>query len=153
MSFFRILTSVSILSTLAGCAVTEPHSNVQNLTSNTAEGAPAETFVQYAQLTDQSAQSVKTVSNVQPRLKPQAMSSVPQYRGAGQASLVRASTLPIQQAPAMRWNNHVVLEGDTAYSLARQFCSRTEDIKRYNGLDSAYTLKIGQPLILPRTAC
>jgi LysM repeat protein len=44
---------------------------------------------------------------------------------------------------------YVVKEGDTAYSIGRRFNTTHDAIRGLNGLDAAYTIKIGQVLCVP----
>lgn len=168
MSKLSILPLAAGLILLTACAATERVSY-----SQTEAHSPALQYElpevqprQYAGY--HGSNSANVVAAASPRVKPapsyaQRSTSVQgypkiSYSVAGQKSVaaptfVRASNVTSDPKGALTWSSHVVEQGDTAYSLSRRFCSRTSDIKKYNGLDSDYSLKVGQAIILPRTSC
>ena len=48
---------------------------------------------------------------------------------------------------------HTVVQNDTVYSLSRKLCSSVDEIQTMNGIDSNYSIKIGQNLKLPASKC
>lgn len=48
---------------------------------------------------------------------------------------------------------HIVGEGETAFSLARRFCSTPQDIRLRNDLDDSFAIEKGQVLTIPKTTC
>lgn len=48
---------------------------------------------------------------------------------------------------------HTVVQNDTVYSLSRKLCSSVDEIQAMNGIDSNYSIKIGQNLKLPSSKC
>lgn len=58
-------------------------------------------------------------------------------------------TAPSQAAPAGGAVRHRVVQGDTVFSLARRYGSQKEAIRDANGLDFAYSIRVGQDLVIP----
>lgn len=58
---------------------------------------------------------------------------------------------PPQQsfAPAGASVTHMVVRGDTVFSLGRRYGSTPAAIQAANGLDSAFTIRVGQNLVIP----
>ncbi len=50
-------------------------------------------------------------------------------------------------------NMHVVIKGDTVYSLARKACVSVNDLKALNGLDSDFNIVVGESLNVPNGQC
>ncbi len=48
---------------------------------------------------------------------------------------------------------HLVVEGDTVYSLSRKLCVEVEDIQRLNSLDGQFSIKLDQYITLPPSRC
>ncbi len=48
---------------------------------------------------------------------------------------------------------HEVVENDTVYSLSRRLCVGVEDIQTLNGLDAAFSIKLGDTIRLPESRC
>ena len=57
------------------------------------------------------------------------------------------------QAQTHLGQNHIVKPGDTVYSLSRSICSSVSTIQSMNGLDQNFSIKVGQTLDLPPSAC
>ncbi|MTH65310.1 LysM peptidoglycan-binding domain-containing protein [Paracoccus shanxieyensis] len=64
--------------------------------------------------------------------------------GAGAGS-VKATTLPASSQP----QQHVVVAGETAWSVARKYNVSVNDLAAWNGLAQNMTLRVGQRLLIP----
>ncbi len=152
MSLSRHIIAAPGLFILAACAVADPLPYAQQET-------PPPTVIYVSsdfaakQKPEDIAKMMADASHITPRVKPAAMASVPAYKDKTLPSLTKASVQMPQAEKPVYWNTHIVQAGDTAYSLSRRFCSRTEDIRAYNDLDNQYSLQVGQAVILPRTTC
>ena len=49
--------------------------------------------------------------------------------------------------------SHIISEGETVYSLARQQCTTVQAIQATNGLDAAFNIHIGDIITLPSSQC
>ena len=50
-------------------------------------------------------------------------------------------------------SQHVIAEGDTVYSFARNLCSSVDEIKTLNGLDGSFNIRLGDTIRLPASKC
>jgi murein DD-endopeptidase MepM/ murein hydrolase activator NlpD len=82
------------------------------------------------------------------RIQPGQRIVIPVYN-AGTATPAGAKPAP---APAARSFEHVVVSGDTLYSLARRYKKSPGEIARANGLTDRSTLRIGQRIAIPGMA-
>ncbi len=71
---------------------------------------------------------------------------------AGQPARSAAAAAPAAPQPAPSPANpaqHVVVSGETAWSIARKYDVSVQDLASWNGLPSSMTLRVGQRLIVP----
>lgn len=133
---------------LTSCAVTEPPQYSEQ------ESQQPTVIIVDTSLTPQQIPNLITAANmVRPRVKPNASSLVALNQSRNHAYLATASVNTSENDRTIYWRHYIVQQGDTAYSLGRRYCSRTEDIKSYNNLNSTYSLTVGQSIILPHTTC
>jgi len=76
--------------------------------------------------------------------------STPQYQSLPQAVPAPA---PVQQLAQSGGNMHLVVEGDTVYSLSRKLCVGVEDIRQLNNLNGAFNIRLDEYIRLPNSRC
>ncbi len=76
--------------------------------------------------------------------------STPQYQSLPQAAPAPA---PVQQLAQSDGNMHLVVEGDTVYSLSRKLCVGVEDIRQLNNLNGAFNIRLDEYIRLPASRC
>jgi len=62
-------------------------------------------------------------------------------------------TAPAPQYAQAGVTNHLVVEGDTVYSLSRRLCVDVEDIRRLNTLNSEFYIRLDEYIKLPASRC
>lgn len=149
MTIYPKIIAASTALLLTACAVTAPNlhdqkSDQTDIPTQTRAELQTRQYVQYNS-------PRKTIAPTQ--LNPPAILKAADYRTQPQPTLIRTATQMQKNLKPVYLNTYTVQEGDTVYNLGRQFCSRAEDIKLYNGLDTKYSLQIGQSIVLPRTTC
>lgn len=148
MPLFRLIAIAPAIFLLMSCAVTEPSQY-----SEQEPPQPTIIFVDASMMPQHMPNMVAAANRVYPRATSRAASLATADHSRNQAYLTNASANTSAKGVPIYWSQHIVQKGDTAYSLGQRYCSRTEDIKTYNDLNNAYSLKVGDSLMLPRTTC